>query len=182
MVDTERVDPAKSDDDAAVESTELDDPPDLMTFPMLADGQMVKVALLPDSQGVVSCSSPAHQGPPRLPREDPQNHMLAHESGYMLQVRYAPVSWIPMLAWGTPTHHHSQVLDNRSNLYSCMHLDRADRRSVSNIDSLATGIFYSPSQRWPRSKDRWIDMLPFRDSMGLPMMYKEPNTPDLGER
>lgn len=81
VVDTERVDLAKGDDDPVVESTELDDPPDLMTFPTLAEGQMVKVALLPDLQGVVSCSSPAHQGPPRLPREDPQNHMLAHESG-----------------------------------------------------------------------------------------------------
>lgn len=51
-------------------------------FSTVADGQVVKLARLPDSQGVTDPVSPTHHGPPRLLFvPPPQNHILAHTSG-----------------------------------------------------------------------------------------------------
>lgn len=85
VVDTKRVDPVETDDVLVPESAVLDGSADFMTFPTLADGQVVKVAFSADSQGVASCTLPTHQGPLTLFPGDPQNHMVAHEPGWTLE-------------------------------------------------------------------------------------------------
>ena len=52
-----------------------------MTLPIFADGQVVKLARSPDSQGATDPESPTHQGPLRLLFVAPQFHKFDHLSG-----------------------------------------------------------------------------------------------------